>query len=184
MKRSRKRDDLDWAVMKRSTAPRFVALALLYWSGAAFATNDPVQELHLSLTCESYVEWSAQRSIAALPLFRVFDGQGRQIWELIGYGGDFRERLEAALETTEPDSSQRSLAAELRLTVDLQGQPVESSPTADFTFTKYWADWCKPCHLQTEDLALFFKNQQENRDGTRITLLHIEADISELCKDP
>ena len=164
--------------------PLLLGLSLVLSSGAAFAINANVQERHLTLTCESYVEWSEQRRIASLPLFRVFDGAGRQIWELTGYGRDFRERLDAALEIIEPDDSHRSLAAELRLTVDLEGQPFESSAAADFTFTKYWADWCKPCHQQTEDLALFFENRLENRNGTQITVLHIEADLSTLCKDP
>lgn len=166
--------------MKRSTAPRIVALALFSCSASAFTAAEHVQERHLTLTCESYVEWGEQRTHVSLPLFRVFDGQGRQIWELTGYPRNFPERLEAALELTEPDSSHRSLAAELQLTVDVQGRPVQSSPAADFTFTKYWADWCKPCHLQTEDLSLFL----EHRPGTQITVLHIEADLTKLCEDP
>ena len=167
-----------------SRTPLLLALSLVLSSSTAIGTSANVQDLRLSLTCESYVEWSEQRRIASLPLFRVFDDRGRQIFELIGYGRNFRERLDAALEKAEPDSSHRSLAAELRLTVNLEGQPVEISPAADFTFTKYWADWCKPCHSQTEDLALFFENQLENRDGTQITVLHIEADIGKLCREP
>ncbi len=60
-----------------------------------------------------------------------------------------------------------------------RSRPRASCGTGDFTFTKYWADWCKPCEAQTEILSDFLESQPE----TQVTLLHVEADLGTVCED-
>jgi len=49
-------------------------------------------------------------------------------------------------------------------------------PSADFTIVEYWAEWCQPCHTQSEQLKKVIASQP----GLSINVLHAEADPMKL----
>ena len=56
--------------------------------------------------------------------------------------------------------------------VEKDGKPPGKFAEADFTVVEYWAEWCKPCHMQ----AKFLNEVIAKHPDLAITILHVEAD--------
>jgi hypothetical protein len=113
-------------------------------------------------------------NIFELPQLRIYDRQGRQVAD---FGGGFnpnrfRGQLEEVLRSPSPKEGKKSLQTELQSIVEKDGKPVEKISAADFTMVEYWAEWCKPCHLQAKDMNEVI----EKHPDLTITVLHVEAD--------
>ena len=113
-------------------------------------------------------------NIFELPQLRIYDRQGRQVADF-GGGFDpdrFRGQLEKVLRSPSPKEGKKSLQVELQSIVEKDGKPAEKATAADFTLVEYWAEWCKPCHLQ----AKYMNEVIEKHPELAITVLHVEAD--------
>jgi thiol-disulfide isomerase/thioredoxin len=113
----------------------------------------------------------------SLPLFKVFDRPGRLLWTEKGFDGDsFRVELQRVLDQPQPTPGP-GLADELAGLVTPAGNPIDpEAPPADFTFVKYWAEWCLPCHRQSEEMAKVLAANPLRR----IAVIEVEADRAKL----
>ena len=113
-------------------------------------------------------------NVFELPQLRIYDRQGRQVADFGGgFAPDrFRGQLEKVLLSPSPKEGKKSLENVLQSIVDKNGKPTEKPANADFTLVEYWAEWCKPCHLQ----AKYMNEIIEKHPDLAITVLHVEAD--------
>jgi hypothetical protein len=109
-----------------------------------------------------------------LPQLRVYDQQGRQVADFGGgFAPDtFRAQLEEVLRSPSPKTGAESLEDEAKEIVEKDGTPLVKSASPDFTIVEYWADWCKPCHMQAKLLNEVVAGQPD----LAITIFHVEAD--------
>ena len=113
--------------------------------------------------------------VSSLPIFKVYNADGKQILDLKGLGSDFRGQLEGLIQQpSKPAVDAPTLTAELALMLTEEGTAVDpaSLPQADLTFVKYWADWCIPCRTQSQ----IVKDLKADHPSARINVVHVEAD--------
>lgn len=111
-----------------------------------------------------------------LPQLRVFDKQGRQVLERLGYyAPTFVPFLTRALSGDTAANPSRLLAHELDLVLAPDGKTLSTVPEADYTIVDYWASWCLPCRAQDRDLLKVLAA----KPGVRVNLLKVEADVSQ-----
>lgn len=112
-----------------------------------------------------------------LPKLWIYDRQGRQLWFQQGFHPKtFLDSMEAVLASPAPETGAPSLASRLADFTTPEGEPLDALPPADLTVVKYWAEWCQPCHRQSELLEDFLARHPE----TVIHVLHVEADPSKI----
>jgi thiol-disulfide isomerase/thioredoxin len=113
----------------------------------------------------------------SLPQLRVYDRQGRQVGNFVGFEAEtFKKKLAKVLQSPTPIPGKPELSRELKVIVDGENKRLKELPSGDFTFVEYWADWCEPCHKQ-------FKLLQEALDGhtnLAVIVLHVRADATKL----
>ncbi len=111
-----------------------------------------------------------------LPQLRVYDKQGRQVLERLGYyAPTFSPFMTRALSGGTAANPERLLAHELDLVLAPDGKALSTVPEADYTIVDYWASWCLPCRAQDRDLVKVLTS----KPGVRVNLLKVEADVSQ-----
>lgn len=111
-----------------------------------------------------------------LPQLRVYDKQGRQVLERLGYyAPTFSSFLTRALSGGTTANPERLLAHEIDLVTAPDGKALSTVPEADYTIVDYWATWCLPCRAQDRDLLKVLTA----KPGVRVNLLKVEADVSQ-----
>jgi thiol-disulfide isomerase/thioredoxin len=112
----------------------------------------------------------------ALPQFRAYDPQGRQLYSSEGYDlDDFKRQATRLLKGKgKPRAGAAALAADLAKVETPAGQPLPPLPPADLTLIEYWAEWCVPCHAQTRDLVQVLAKHPE----VKVNLVYVDADFT------
>jgi thiol-disulfide isomerase/thioredoxin len=109
----------------------------------------------------------------SLPQMRLYNGEGYLLKEAHGYvQGRLPDLLNKAMEAGAKADSSRSLIGEL---ADLQSSDGETPPLpkcAEFYIVKYWAEWCKPCHLLDDELDAYMEQHPE----LSLEVYSVEAD--------
>jgi thiol-disulfide isomerase/thioredoxin len=110
----------------------------------------------------------------ALPQFRIYDRQGRQISDFgSGYSPEtFRDKFEAVLKSAAPTGSDKTLAWEIKRLEGQDGKRLEKVPEAEITVVVYWAEWCEPCHALDKQLKEILAAHKD----LSVNVLHVEAD--------
>lgn len=142
-------------------------------SGPAWPANTKVIEAKLAKIAP--LEGRAANDFP-LPQLRVYDKQGRQVLERLGYyAPTFSSFLTRALSGGTAANPTRLLAHELDLVLAPDGKTMSTVPEADYTIVDYWASWCLPCRAQDRDLHKVLAA----KPGVRVNLLKVEADLSQ-----
>lgn len=165
--------------IRMTAVRRFFPLALLLGvvaSPVLFAAQEAVplkwsanvRVFEVALTPEAIRQ---QMPAISLPQLRVYDREGRRVFESRGYDADFAKTLEKLFQG-KSQPTQHRLAPEIAQ-VRLPGnEPLPPLPAADFTLVEQWAEWCVPCHAQHREIARLLGSYST----LHFNLLHVESD--------
>lgn len=108
-----------------------------------------------------------------LPQLRIYDGQGRLLYDKNGYEvGQVAETLRRAKAAKPvPGKGENPLAAELKRFQSPEGRPLAALPGTDLRIVEWWAEWCAPCHAQAKELAEALAKTPQ----TKVALVHVDA---------
>jgi len=108
-----------------------------------------------------------------LPQLRVYNGEGYLLVDAAGYvQGRLPDLLDEAMKPEAKVDSSRSLIVEL---ADMRSSDGEAPPLpkcAEFYIVKFWAEWCKPCHLLDDEIDAYI----EQHPDLSLEIYSVEAD--------
>lgn len=123
---------------------------------------------------------SGEAGVFGLPQVRIYGGDGYLLSDLgVGYlPGRLAEALEQAMKPDAKSDRARSLVVEL---ADFETEGGDEPPLprcAELYVVKYWAEWCKPCHLVDAELEAYLAEHPERS----IEVVSVEADPDRLAE--
>jgi hypothetical protein len=134
--------------------------------------------VELRQTDQSLRDTYARGKKMGLPRLVMLDGQGRLIYGQTGERNNLRIHLHEALEKDKPIQVPITLSAVLEETQDSNGKPVtvDSLPKADAYVVDYWASWCSPCRVLSQELEGILGRWE----GVHIVWIKVESDPEKL----
>ena len=159
----------------------FLALATLAPLGVALAQTTPTNSNHPIIEAKvkdkELLKMVSGKELA-IPQLRIYDKQGHQVADFgNGFGPEtFKEDLDKVFQSPKPTEGKPALKAELEIITDIKNKKLKDLTPADFTIVEYWAEWCEPCHEQSQLL----KESLDTHQNLAISVLHVQADPTKL----
>ncbi|HZE89095.1 MAG TPA: hypothetical protein VE404_06075 [Verrucomicrobiae bacterium] len=136
-------------------------------------------EYSFTLSSEEFVSTFGKKEDGTLnyrvPLLKVYDKAGVQVFDRIGYAKDLVKALQEMTASPTPVERRGTLADELaRVRTSTGATPAASGlARGDFYVVTYEADWCEPCKAQLKDVRWFADSNRK----TGIEIVRVGANF-------
>lgn len=108
----------------------------------------------------------------ALPQLRIFDREGRLLYDKTGYEPKgFADDFRRVLASDKPQGSGAPFGQEVARLITPDGKPLVEIPGTGLRIVEWWADWCAPCHAQAREMAKVLAE----KPAQEVALIHVEA---------